>query len=167
LYQFFVEVLYRSRVACQLARISQRTLDYWVETRLVRPRSVYRGPNQRRDFFLFGFEELLRLQIISALRRTGLSLQRVRAAVATLDARGEAAWKDAWLVADAEHAYLVHEPQTLETLTGKHAGQLAFTIVAVGTLEGALGERLARADIRPFPLPHHRGSVLPFVASVA
>lgn len=154
--------LYRAQAACRVARISARTLDYWVTTGLVRPASVYRGPQQRRDFFLFGVRELIQLRVISALRRTGLSLQRIRDAVQALEARTELEWEKSCLIADSKRAYLIHDSGTLEALSGDQRGQLAFAVVALGPAEREVLERLARGDIKPFPSSHHRGQVIPF-----
>lgn len=137
--------LYRAQVACRVGAITPRTLDYWVTTALITPHSVYRGPGQLRDFFLFSFRELVQIRVVSALREAGLSLRRIRSALEALEARSGSDWQRAWLVTDAKRAYLVLDPATLETVGGDTSGQLAFAAVAMSKTHDEVSARLSRS----------------------
>lgn len=73
---------------CRLARISPRTLDYWVRTGLVRP-SV-RPSSGRRVPRLWSVSDAVEVRTIKALRDSGCPLQRVRKARLVLQRR----WKE-------------------------------------------------------------------------
>lgn len=154
--------LFPARVACSLARISPRKLDYWVTSEVIAPHSVYRGPEQRRDFFLFSFTELVQLRIVASLRRTGVSLQRIRDAVRRLIANEGPAWQSGWLISDGKDVLVVHEHQIVETLTGPRQGQLAFAIVALSTAHEDVRSRLMKMDSARFEPTRYRGQVVPF-----
>ncbi len=142
--------LYPARVACRVARISARNLDYWVTTRLVSPHSIYRGPNARREFFLFSFGELVQLRVIAALRRTGVSLQKIREALIAVKERAGTEWHALWLLSDGANIHIVRQTEILETLTGEHKGQLAFALVAMGSVSSEVQGALLRLDAVEF-----------------
>lgn len=159
--------LYRAQTACFVAEITPRSLDYWVTKGVIKPHAVYRGPEERRDFFLFSFRELLQLRIISTLRRAGLSPSRLRLAIDALRAQSGDAWHHSWLIAEATRVYVVHSPTTLEEIgTRSRAGQLAFAALAIDGASQAVTDRLARISPKPF-VPGSRGKILPFVRDVA
>lgn len=152
--------LYGAQTACRVARISQRCLDYWVTTELLAPHSVYQG--ESRTFFLFSFRELVQLRAISAFRKAGLSLQKIRSAIQKLRSRGQAEWQAGWLVTDGNHAYFAHNPATLEALTGSGSGQLAFSVLALGDTNREVKAKLVALEAQPFDPEQQRGRIVRF-----
>jgi len=74
-----VETGFRGEVACRMAGISYRQLDYWARTDLVTP-SVQpaRGSGTQRRY---SFTDVVHLKLIKGLLDTGVSLQKVRRAI--------------------------------------------------------------------------------------
>lgn len=64
---------YRIQELCKLASISVRTLHYYDEIKLLKPK--HRGPNGHR---IYSEDELLRLQQIVVLKFVGLSLNQIK-----------------------------------------------------------------------------------------
>src|SRR3712207_9586644 len=67
---------YRGAVACQIAGITYRQLDYWARTGLVVPsiRGASGSGSQRLD----SFKDVLVLKVVKRLLDTGVSLQNIR-----------------------------------------------------------------------------------------
>ena len=80
------EVGYRVTIACQVAGITYRQLDYWARTKLVQPsiRTAHGSGTQR----LYSFRDILVLKIVKGLLDTGISLQNIRKAVDQIRSRG-------------------------------------------------------------------------------
>ena len=76
---------YRGPIACAVAGITYRQLDYWARTGLVEPtvRAASGSGSQR----LYGFRDILILRIVKHLIDTGVSLPNIRAAVDHLATR--------------------------------------------------------------------------------
>ena len=151
--------LFPARVACRIAQISARSLDHWVTTGVVSPHSVYRGPNQRRDFFLFAFEQLVQLKIVAALRANGVSLQRIREALEAVRQEAGTEWQALWLVSDGKDVHVVRQPQVLETLTGPRKGQLAFALVALGSASNEVRGALLKLQSARFEASRYQGEL--------
>lgn len=65
------EVGYRVPIACQVAGITYRQLDYWARTNLVNPSiRTARGSGSQR---LYSFKDVLVLKIVKRLLDTGIS----------------------------------------------------------------------------------------------
>lgn len=152
--------LYKSQVACALCGITPRKLDYWVATGVFEPSHVYVRPERRRQFFLFTFQDLVRLRTIRELREAGLPLQKIRLAIDSMNRRFGANWSSGWLVTDGKTAYLRHAGAHIEKLTGKGSGQLAFAVVAARTAANCVQERLR--NLEPFEHEHLEGDVEPY-----
>lgn len=77
---------YRVPIACQIAGITYRQLDYWARTDLVVPsiRNAAGSGSQR----LYSFKDILVLKIVKQLLDTGISLQNIRKAVDQIRSRG-------------------------------------------------------------------------------
>ncbi|MFL0580554.1 MerR family transcriptional regulator [Dietzia sp. 179-F 9C3 NHS] len=77
---------YRVPIACQVAGITYRQLDYWARTDLVVPsiRNAAGSGSQR----LYSFKDILVLKIVKQLLDTGISLQNIRKAVDQIRSRG-------------------------------------------------------------------------------
>ena len=76
---------YRGPIACAVAGITYRQLDYWARTGLVEPtvRAASGSGSQR----LYGFRDILILRLVKHLIDTGVSLPNIRAAVDHLATR--------------------------------------------------------------------------------
>jgi DNA-binding transcriptional MerR regulator len=157
--------LYSAQVACRVADISQRKLDYWIATGLLVPHSRYQS--ESRSLFLFSFRELVQLRAISAFRRAGLPLQKIRSAVRKMTSRGMAEWQSCWLVTDGKNAYLAHNPTTLESLTGSRSGQLAFSVLALQDAHRDVEAQLVALRAEPYAPSQARGRIVRFARSGA
>lgn len=72
------EVGYRVPIACQVAGITYRQLDYWARTDLVRPSlAEANGSGSRRTY---SYRDLLELKVIKSLLDAGIRLESVRGA---------------------------------------------------------------------------------------
>jgi DNA-binding transcriptional MerR regulator len=157
-YHQWVE-LFPAKVACRVAGISARKLDHWVTMGLVTPHSVYQGPNGRRDFFLFAFEQLVQLRIVSALRQTGVSLQRIRLALEALVREVGSEWHALWLFSDGVDVHVLRHSEAIEALTGPRRGQLAFSLVALGAASNEVRGVLLKMADSTFDLSRYRGTL--------
>ena len=137
-------------------------LDYWITTEVVRPSHRYRAPSQKREIFLFSFENLVQIKAIKALRSAGLSLQKVRDALQELQRGDAGANYHSWLVTDGKMAYIRRNDMKLESLSRPNRGQLAFAVVAVGEAHRQVKEKIARIGAVPFDATTLRGNVEPF-----
>src|SRR5262245_57249145 len=109
--------MWRSGTVCRVCGISARRLDYWISSKLAAPTKTYRAQNPKRDFFLFGFDAVLRIRIIKSLRDAGVSLQRIREAITRI---GKDGWQAHWLVSDGRDVYRIMENNLIEYLSGRH-----------------------------------------------
>lgn len=77
---------YRAPKVCDLVDITYRQLDYWTTQGLARA-SVRDadGPGSQR---LYSFDDIVTLRVIKRLLDTGVSLEKVRAAIVHLRGRG-------------------------------------------------------------------------------
>ena len=143
------DVGYRGPTACSAAGITYRQLDYWARTGLVEPsvRSASGSGTQR----LYGFRDILVLKVVKRLLDTGVSLQNIRSAVATLRDRGVDDLAQITLMSDGASVYeCTSADEVIDLVQG---GQGVFGI-AVGRVwrevEGSLatlpGERSGAAE---------------------
>lgn len=146
---------YRGPTVSSLIGISYRQLDYWARTDLVTPsvRAADGSGSQR----LYSFTDLVELRIIKRLLDAGVSLQRIRDAIAYL--RREAAGKpltDITLMSDGKRIYACHSGE--EVIDVLSHGQAVFGI-AIGRVwadtEGDVAE-LSAADRSERSRPHRR-----------
>lgn len=79
-------IAYRVPIACQVAGITYRQLDYWARTGLVVP--SIRGAKGSGSQRLYSFKDILVLKIVKQLLDTGISLQNIRKAVDQIRSRG-------------------------------------------------------------------------------
>ena len=77
---------YRGPIACRVAGITYRQLDYWARTGLVEP--TVRGARGSGSQRLYSFRDILLLKVVKRLLDTGVSLQQIRVAVNALHERG-------------------------------------------------------------------------------
>jgi DNA-binding transcriptional MerR regulator len=119
---------YRAPEAKRIAGITYRQLDYWTRTGLVRPsiKDAHGSGSQR----LYSFQDLATLRVIKRLLDTGVSLQRVRAAVEhlqTMDRRPHGVT----LMSDGRGIYEAHSPEAVVDLLKGGQGVFAISLDAV------------------------------------
>jgi DNA-binding transcriptional MerR regulator len=130
---------YRGPIACAVAGITYRQLDYWARTGLVEPgiRPAAGSGTQR----LYGFRDILVLRIVKRLIDTGVSLPNIRAAVKHLSERGGDDLARITLMSDGASIYECRSADEVIDLV--RGGQGVFGI-AVGSVwrevEGNLAE---------------------------
>jgi DNA-binding transcriptional MerR regulator len=132
-------------------------LDYWINKDVISPTRTYRAKGGRRDLFLFGFDDLVRIRIVRSLRDSGVSLERIRVAISQLRRRTGPEWQREWIVSDGKNVYLRTSGDTLESLSGRAQGQLAFAVVALGPARRQLSKKLE--EHAPFDRTKLRGDV--------
>lgn len=123
---------------CKIVGISYRQLDYWARTKLVPPsiRPAQGSGSQR----LYSFADLVDLKLIKNLLETGVSLQRVREAIAYLHELGTDL-SGVTIVSDGRSVYALKSPaEVYDLLLG---GQGVFGIAVdpvLKELEGSVSE---------------------------
>lgn len=129
------EVGYRVPIACQVAGITYRQLDYWARTNLVVPsiRSA-RGSGSQR---LYSFRDILVLKIVKGLLDTGISLQNIRLAVDKLRDLGIEELSGITLVSDGATVYECRSSEEVIDLLG--GGQGVFGIAVPGIMKDLTG----------------------------
>lgn len=151
------EMGYRVPIACQVAGITYRQLDYWARTDLVQPsiRGAHGSGSQR----LYSFKDILVLKIVKRLLDTGISLQNIRVAVEHLRDRGVEDLAHITLFSDGTTVYECTSPEEVVDLL--RGGQGVFGIAVSGTMRELSGtitefpaERLdAEEDAAPAAAP--------------
>lgn len=129
------EVGYRVPIACQVAGITYRQLDYWARTNLVNPsiRTAHGSGSQR----LYSFRDVLVLKIVKRLLDTGISLQNIRLAVDSLRDRGVSDLAELTLVSDGTTVYECRSnDEVIDLLAG---GQGVFGIAVPGIMKELSG----------------------------
>ncbi|MFV8380100.1 MerR family transcriptional regulator [Corynebacterium hindlerae] len=129
------EVGYRVPIACQVAGITYRQLDYWARTKLVVPsiRSAHGSGSQR----LYSFKDILVLKIVKGLLDTGISLQNIRLAVEKLRDLGVDDLANITLVSDGTTVYECRSNEEVIDLLG--GGQGVFGIAVPGIMKELTG----------------------------
>jgi DNA-binding transcriptional MerR regulator len=126
---------YRGSVACQIAGISYRQLDYWARTKLVVPtvRSAHGSGSQR----LYSFKDVLVLKVVKRLLDAGVSLQNIRVAVDYLRRRGVRDLAKITLFSDGTTVYECTSPEEVVDLL--QGGQGVFGIAVSGPMREISG----------------------------
>ncbi|HVX42774.1 MAG TPA: MerR family transcriptional regulator [Mycobacteriales bacterium] len=126
---------YRGPVACTLADITYRQLDYWARTGLVAPsiRTASGSGTQR----LYSFRDILVLKVVKRLLDTGVSLQNIRTAVDALRARGVDDLAQLTLLSDGTTVYECTSAEEIVDLL--QGGQGVFGIAVSGALRELTG----------------------------
>ncbi|AZA11382.1 hypothetical protein CGERO_05370 [Corynebacterium gerontici] len=129
------EVGYRVPIACQVAGITYRQLDYWARTDLVQPsiRNAHGSGSQR----LYSFRDILVLKIVKRLLDTGISLQNIRLAVEKLRDHGVDDLAKITLVSDGVTVYECRSNEEVIDLLG--GGQGVFGIALPGIMKELTG----------------------------
>jgi DNA-binding transcriptional MerR regulator len=129
---------YRVPEVTKIVGISYRQLDYWARTGLVRP-SVKdaQGSGTQR---LYSFQDLAMLKLIKRMLDSGVNLQQIRRAMATLKDLKEPALGTT-LVSDGNRIYQVESPEAVVDLLASGQGVFAIAVDKVWTdLEGTLAK---------------------------
>jgi DNA-binding transcriptional MerR regulator len=129
---------YRVPDVTKIVGISYRQLDYWARTGLVRP-SVKdaQGSGSQR---LYSFQDLAVLKLIKRMLDSGVNLQQIRRAMATLKDLKEPALGTT-LVSDGNRIYQVESPEAVVDLLASGQGVFAIAVDKVWTdLEGTLAK---------------------------
>ena len=128
---------FRGPVACNLAGITYRQLDYWARTGLVSPE--IRGAEGSGTQRLYSFRDLLMLKVVKKLLVAGISLQQIRTAIEHLRLRGVHDLSQVTLMRDGVSVYeCTTDHEVVDLLRG---GQGMFAIALGGVwrdLEGVL-----------------------------
>ncbi len=128
---------YRGPVACSVAGITYRQLDYWARTGLVEPE--VRGAEGSGTQRLYSFRDVLMLKVIKRLIDAGISLQQIRLAINHLRARGNVDLTAITLVSDGTSVFECTEDNEIIDLV--KGGQAMFAIDLSGVwhdIEGTL-----------------------------
>ena len=128
---------FRGPVACNLAGITYRQLDYWARTGLVSPE--IRGAEGSGTQRLYSFRDLLMLKVVKKLLDAGISLQQIRTAIDHLRLRGVHDLSQVTLMSVGVSVYeCTTDHEVVDLLRG---GQGMFAIALGGVwrdLEGVL-----------------------------
>lgn len=116
---------YRGPAVCKIVGISYRQLDYWTTTGLVRPsvRDADGSGSQR----LYAFDDIVQLRIIKNLLDTGVSLQRIRAAIEFVRERG-LDLRHVTLLSDGTTVYALDDQREIIDLIRKGQGVFAIAV---------------------------------------
>jgi DNA-binding transcriptional MerR regulator len=128
---------YRGPTVCKLVGITYRQLDYWARTNLVTPsvRPADGSGSQR----LYGFQDLVELRIIKRLLDAGVSLQRIREAIAHLRAEAPGgSLTDLTLISDGSRIYACHSGEEVIDVLAK--GQAVFGIAVGRVIQDTEGD---------------------------
>jgi DNA-binding transcriptional MerR regulator len=126
---------YRVPIACQIAGITYRQLDYWARTSLVVP--SIRGAKGSGSQRLYSFKDILVLKVVKRLLDTGVSLQNIRVAVDHLRQRGVADLARITLFSDGTTVYeCTSAEEVVDLLQG---GQGVFGIAVSGAMRELSG----------------------------
>lgn len=139
---------YRVPDVCKVVGISYRQLDYWARTGLVTPsiREAEGSGTQR----LYSFQDLVQLRVIKQLIETGVSLQKIRQAVAYLREKMQTQPSGITLMSDGHRIYAAESPGEIIDLLQRGQGVFAIALDRVWEdLSASLGGKKRRARERP------------------
>ena len=104
------DLAFRGPVACNVAGISYRQLDYWARTGLVTPEIRDAGGSGTQR--LYSFRDILMLKVVKRLLDAGISLQQIRTAIDHLRERGVQDLSQVTLMSDGISVYecTTHRP---------------------------------------------------------
>ena len=129
------DVGFRGQVACSVAEITYRQLDYWARTGLVEPsvRPATGSGTQR----LYSFRDILVLKVVKRLLDSGVSLQNIRTAVGHLRERGTADLATLTIMSDGASVYeFTSGDEVIDLVRG---GQAVFGIAVGAVLDEVKG----------------------------
>jgi len=132
------EAGFRGPQVCKIVGITYRQLDYWARTGLVSPSvQVAQGSGTQR---LYSFEDLVDLKLINRLLEAGISLQRVREAIAYLHSLGHDL-TGITIASDGVSVYACKSPQDVYDLLRRGQGVFGIAIDPVlKEVEGSVSQ---------------------------
>ncbi len=128
---------FRGPMACNIAGITYRQLDYWARTDLVRPefRAAEGSGTQR----LYSFRDILMLKVVKKLLDAGISLQQIRTAIDHLRQRGVYDLTQVTLMSDGVSVYECSDDHEIVDLLSGGQGMFAIALGGVWRdIEGTL-----------------------------
>ncbi|NOT02714.1 MAG: MerR family transcriptional regulator [Phycisphaerales bacterium] len=142
---------YPSRIAQAVTGVSPTQLSYWARTGVVTPTvSPGRGRGSSR---LYSFADLVQLQVVANVLRTGISLQRVRKAVGYLRKNfpdlSHPLAELALLTDGVSIFHLTADPKVIVD-TVRHSGQMVFAVA----LRELVNDLRRRVETIPMPQTH-------------
>lgn len=161
--------LHKSKVARGIGKVTARQLDHWVTIGLVDPVKVYeahaknddaddeekvRRPTRKRDY-LFDFEGVCRIRLVSELRQAGIVLRRAAQAVSHV---GSFAW-DGWLVSRTSETWEVRARLTVKDRAG---AQLGLAAIHLPTLRAEVQRLWLKHEPDQFDSTGLKGLEVPF-----
>ena len=109
---------YRATTACTVAGITYRQLDYWARTGLVCPSVAAAGSGSQR---LYSWGDVLKLRLVAKLLAAGLSLPKVRAALAEIARFDDSQLQSLTLMTDGTTVYQASSAdEIVDLLRGGH-----------------------------------------------
>ena len=151
---------YRVPEVCKLVGISYRQLDYWARTGLVTPSVREAGGSGTQR--LYSFHDLVQLKVIKKLTDAGVSLQRVRKAIAYLRQSGDLQPSGITLMSDGVGIYACESEDQIIDLVKRGQGVFAIALDKVWEdLSASLGKQKkegARRTARPEALARAGGA---------
>ncbi len=138
---------YRGPAVCSLVGITYRQLDYWTTTGLVSAsvRSAEGSGSQR----LYAFDDIVQLKVIKRLLDTGVSLQRIRAALEFVRDRG-LSLRTITLTSDGTTVYALDDDAKGVDLLRNGQGVFAIALEPLVTETEAEISDLPGEPARPF-----------------
>ncbi|MDD3580787.1 MAG: MerR family transcriptional regulator [Desulfobacca sp.] len=134
------KMIFGKKVVVALTGVSYKQLDYWATTGVVRPSvRAAAGKGSRREY---DFKDLVALKVAKRLRDEGISLQKIRKALAYLEKhypKKETQLAEFRFLTDGTNIFVVDkDPQRiLDTLRD---GQLVISLALGKIIEGLQGE---------------------------
>ena len=117
---------YTGPQVCKIVDISYRQLDHWTTTKLIKAslRSI-KGSGHHREY---SFEDLLKVKIVKNLRDAGMSLQKIRKALISLEKimNTNTNYSDITVVSDGSSIYASKNEEEFIDILKK--GQAVFGI---------------------------------------
>lgn len=116
---------YRGPAVTDIVGITYRQLDYWARTGLVSPsiRKAEGSGSQR----LYSFEDIVRLRVVKRLLDTGVTLERIRAALEELARQGRAL-AEVTLASDGRTVFAIDDDRQLLDLLKRGQGVFAIAL---------------------------------------
>ena len=140
---------YRAPQVCKLVGITYRQLDYWARTDLLTPsvQDAHGSGSQR----LYSFTDIVQLKVIKSLLDAGMSLKKIRQAIAILaeQVESEAPLTDVTLLSDGTTIYAAHSSDEVVDILAKGQGVFGIAVGPVQTELEAELHVLGRDDGAP------------------
>lgn len=123
--------VFTPKEARRVAGITNRQLDYWIKTGLLKPEvETAKGQGSTR---LFTFRDLIGLRTIAKLREAGITIQELRKVQENVkgfsDNKKEDVFKDTFLIVRGNNVFMADGENIISTL--KEPGSLAIPTMII------------------------------------